>query len=43
MRSFYVNSELHDAEKAEQSIQDILAIAERAKEVTNTTIRCDEP
>jgi inosose dehydratase len=43
MRSFYVNSELHDAEKAEQSIKDILAIAERAKEITNTRYAVTNP
>lgn len=33
MRSFYVNSLLHEAAQADQSIRDILAIARRARDV----------
>jgi inosose dehydratase len=43
MRSFYVNSELHDDGVAEQSIRDIVAIAQRAKQKTNATIAVTNP
>jgi inosose dehydratase len=43
MRSFYVNSELHDDGVAEQSINDIVAIARRAKQQTSATIAVTNP
>jgi inosose dehydratase len=33
MRSLYVNSELHERQKADQSIESVLAIAEKAKNI----------
>lgn len=38
MRSLYVNSTLHDRQKADQSIDSVLAIAEKAKSIGTTII-----
>ena len=38
MRSLYVNSVLHDRQKADQSIDSVLAIAEKAKSIGTTII-----
>ena len=43
MRSLYVNSELHETKKADQSIADVLAIAEAAVRETDTQIIVTNP
>jgi inosose dehydratase len=43
MRSLYVNSVLHERRKAEQSIESVLAIAEKAKETLKTKIIVTNP
>ena len=43
MRSLYVNSTLHDRNKAEQSIDSVLAIAEKAKNSLGTKIVVTNP
>jgi inosose dehydratase len=43
MRSLYVNSVLHERQKADQSIESVLAIAEKAKKNLNTKIIVTNP
>jgi inosose dehydratase len=43
MRSLYVNSVLHDRQKADQSIESVLAIAEKAKKSLSTKIIVTNP
>ena len=43
MRSLYVNSELHERQKADQSIESVLAIAEKAKKSLSTKIIVTNP